>query len=762
MTRTIRDAFTIELNQHLRFLYPRSRVHVVYERIEEVYEPEEGPCVYDIDLPRPLVEVLEKRGIRNLYKFQFEAYKRVLNGENVVISAGTGMGKTEAFFLPIAKKALEEIGENPKVLLLYPTKALARDQVKRFSEYLVYGKLGVSIYDGDTPENVRKKIALNPPPVIVSNPDMIHTGLVFSPYIRNFVKNTRTLVFDELHVYDGVLGAHLHHLVHRIKAFRREKTQIIASSATIGNPKEFAESLFEESFVEIKGPARRKGSAVHVFISTGYMDRLSVILTIVKFLTENGKRFLVFVDSQQFAELLTAFLIGKLGVKVSVHRAGLPYDHRRDVEQKLREGLLDGVIATPTLELGIDVGVLDAVVLATLPPSYTRYIQRAGRAGRRGKGYVITVLGNDPIEAYYTRNPEKFFEQKLPPSVIEPYNEEVSKLHLVAYTLQLGKANIHYLPKEWKLVVEDLVLSGVLKRVGPYVIPIYGAAYRFFSERQSIRSFSEQIVINDYSSGSTIGTRELPIAILELYPDAVYYHGGKPHRVVRLDLEERVAVVRRIENSVHYYTRPLYDVDVADYVVYDERSSELGVAVSYAKVLLKEVVYGYVMKDLENGRTIYVNELEAPVEYKYVTKAVLIKFPEIEGLDIVSSAEAFHAIEHGLISASSITCGAGLTELGGISYPSGDIIVYDATIGGSGLAKLLYNKLEDTLGVTYEIMSSCTCEDGCPQCVYSPYCGNNNRYLSRKKGLYVLEKIYLEKLAATSKPLIKRYGKPIV
>lgn len=762
MRTTYKDPLTLEIDRYLESTYSDSRVGVIYEKVEEWGEPEPGPSIYDIGLPDPIVRVLEKRGVRNLYRFQFEAFKHIVEGCNVVISAGTGTGKTEAFFLPIAKTILERSPPKPFSILLYPTKALARDQVKRFAEYLIYGKLTTGIYDGDTPENIRRKIGANPPSILVTNPDMIHVGLVYSPYIQNFVKTANTLVFDELHVYDGVLGAHIHHLMRRVKLAKGREFQVVASSATIGNPREFAEDLFDEDFIEVRGPPYRRGTAVHLFVGSGFMSKWSVALSIARFLAENNKRFILFVDSQQLAEILASTLITKLNVKASVHRAGLPHEHRRDVEHKLRDGLLDGVVATPTLELGIDIGVLDAVIMATLPPSYAKYIQRAGRAGRKRKGYVITVLGNDPIDAYYTRNPEKYFQQRLPPATVEPNNEEVSKTHFVAYLLQAGRARTSALPPPWRSVLGDLTTESVVKVLGAHVLPLYRAARRYFSERQSIRSYSDVVEIVDEISADIIGFRELPVAIVELYPGAVYYHAAKPYMVVRLDLEQKRAYVKRVGEYVEYFTRPLYQVDVVDYVVYDERLTDWKVPVSYAKVLLAEVVHGYVVKSVESGETIMINELETPVEYRYTTRATLLKLPGADALDFASAAEAFHAIEHALISAAGITCGAGLTDLGGISYPSGDIVIYDSAVGGSGLAKLLYSKLESALEVAYEILSGCSCEDGCPLCIYSPFCGNNNKVLSRRKGLFVMERLRKRMMETLPRPLADRHGRPIV
>ena len=757
------DNVTDSLNEYLVRVFDVPGVRVIYEKVEERGEPEEGPDIYSIDLPGPLIRVLEKRGIRKLYKFQFEAYRRILNGENVVIVAGTGTGKTEAFFIPLAKMILSSTARtNPYAIIAYPTKALARDQVKRFSEYLIYKTLSIGIYDGDTSPHQRKKLASSPPSIIVSNPDMIHIGLVYSPHIRKFTENAEFLVFDELHVYEGVLGSHLHHLIHRIKLFKKSKPQFIASSATIANPKEFAESIFEEEFSVVQGSLMRKGTAVHILVSASPLSRWTVTSHIVRFLVERGLKSIVFVDSQQLAEVLARTIEKKYNLRIGVHRAGLSQEIRRIVEEQLRHGQIHGVISTPTLELGIDIGSIDAVVMATPAPSYAKYLQRGGRAGRRGKGYIITVLGDDPIDSYYTNHPEKFFSQELVPSAIEPLNEEVLKTHLIAFLLQTGRVRISDIPGEWRHIIDDLVLEHLVKRHGPYIVVNYSKARKFFAEKSSIRSQGPLIEVINEETGEVVATRELPVAVLELYPGAIYFYHKTPYKVVKLDLDSKQAVIRKIGEDIEMYTKPLYTVDIADYEVLSERTTNLGLRATYSKVLLELVVDRYIMRDVYSGEVITTIELTTPVIYRYVTRATVFKLPEYEELGFWGCIEAFHAIEHAVISTGRITVGAGLTDLGGISYPSGDIVVHDAIIGGSGLSKLLYERLESTLRTAYEILNECKCEDGCPRCVYSPYCGNNNRMISRRKAVYVLRDILARKEIVRESPLVNKYGSPIV
>lgn len=756
----LKDPLVAEVNDELAARYPESGVSILYEKVEETGEPEPGPSIWDVDLPAEVLGVLERRGIKRLYKFQYEAYKRILNGENTVISAGTGMGKTEAFLLPILKHISEHRGANPRAMILYPTKALARDQVNRFRDYLVYPAISFGIYDGDTPSRVRRRLALNPPSIIVSNPDMLHIGLVYSEHIRSFTERSSFMVFDELHVYEGVLGSHIHHLAERLKRTASRKPVFIGSSATISNPRELAEALFNESFTEVRGEAWRKGTAIHALISAGYLSRWSVTASLAHILSEKGLRFLVFVDSQQLAELLTRILRVRYGINVMVHRAGLPASIRRSIEAELREGRLEGVVATPTLELGIDIGVLDAVVMASPPPSYAKYLQRAGRAGRRGKGYVFTILGEDPIDAYYARDPDRFFKQDIPPVVIEPFNEEVSKVHLLAYILQAGRARAGDLPEAWRRVLGELKAMNLVREVNGYVKPMRYHARRLLNEKGGLRAVGPVVSVVEAGVGSVIATRELPIALLELYPRAIYLYMGEPYIVESVDLSSSKATVRKVEADAGYYTRPLYTVDIVEYEVLSERLTLHGTRIAYARVLLELSVEGVVFKDMYSGEIISTEYLTEPVKYRYSTRAVLLKYPVFRELGLKGNAEAFHAVEHALISAARLTCGAGLTDLGGISYPSGDIVVYDSTIGGSGISKLLYERFERAEDLALEIMSKCSCEDGCPRCVYSPYCGNNNQVLSRRKAVYVLSKIR-RGVTAAGRPLEEREGKPI-
>jgi len=761
----IRDPVLLAINDDLRSLLGSRGVGVVYEYVERYGDPEPGPPISDLDIPDRLKQALLANGITHLYRYQWEAYKKIVEGRNVVLTAGTGTGKTEAFLIPILKKMSEEKRGKPYAILVYPTKALARDQLKRINSYIGFGVFSSAVYDGDTPRHVREKLSSNPPDIVITNPDMIHMGLVLSPAIRRFIKSAKYIVFDELHVYEGVLGSHVKYIIERIRRFKRgEDLVLVGSSATIGNPKDFAETLFGVEVDVVEGPKRRRGEAVHAMVSAGSLSRWTVAAALASTLAKQGFRFIVFTDSQQMAELIARIAKRAYNTELYVHRAGLPAEHRQSVEVKLREGLISGVVATPTLELGIDIGYLDAVVLASPPPSFAKYLQRAGRAGRRGRrGYVFMILSDDPIDAYYERNPERYYKQELQPSHVEPLNEEVLKIHLVALLLQEGRVHVKAIPSAWRRVLESILYERLAVQTGYYIYPNTRLARKFFMEYSSIRGSGPQVLIVDKSTGSVIGSRELPQAVLDLHPEAIYYSAAKPYVSLSIDLERREAYVKPLPEDVEYYTRPLYTVDLIDYTPISERRSARGVPLVYAHVKLSVEVEGYVLRNYweKEGRGLK-HYFEKPITYSYYTKAVILKYPENPDWDWVENAEAFHAIEHALISAARHVCGAALGDMGGFSYPSGDIVIYDAAPGGSGLARLLYERFEKAEDVAFEIMSRCDCEDGCPRCIYSPYCGNNNQVLSRRKAVYVLGNVLAKQAQVTEKPVESRYGKPIV
>lgn len=738
----------------LREISTENRHKVVYVHFEPPREPELGDPVEKTVSDSYLLEALKKRGITNLYKFQEEAINAIRNGKNTLIISGTGTGKTEAFLIPIIEDLLKE--PNARAVLVYPTKALARDQVERIQYYTsaVFG-FRVGVYDGDTPDRERENLHSYPPKILITNPDMLHISLRKAGFLQEFLQETKYIVLDDAHIYSGVFGAHVYYILRRLKRIVKNEPVLVASSATIGNPEEFAEKILGENYTIVSAGATRRAPIYHVMLRPVLRSKLAESIYLLQLLSSRKLKTLLFVDSHKVAESVS-LLAKQAGVKVEVHRAGLLPEHRKRVEEKLKKGEIDAVVATPTLELGIDIGELDAVIMHNIPPTYSKYLQRAGRVGRRGKtGYVFLILGDDPISSYYERNPQEFYTQVSDPVFLDPANEEVVRVHLVAMSLD-SPFKLEELTTFEREVCKRMEEEGYLKKdINGYYQPTL-KGLRFLRSRENIRGVGEQIkIVTD--TGKVLGYREYPQAIKELFPGAIYLHAGTPY--ISLGIKKGKAVVKLLPVKMPpVTTSPLYYTYPYDGKVYLEREV-MGIHVRYLDLTIEDHVYGYVTKTFPEGQVVSQKLLEDELTYSFKTKGILLEFPPKQEWTDIQNAEAFHAIEHALIFAGQMIVGASQTDMGGISFPTGQIYIYDAFPGGSGVTKQLFYKLEEALKRAYNIVSKCNCEDGCPRCIYSPYCGNNNQILSRRKAESVLKEVLSLKILR--KP-VQRTGTPIV
>ncbi len=755
----IRDEFIEKLSKD-----PNRKI--VYIHTEHPSVPDYGCELEALDLPREIIEGLKRRGITRLYKFQEEAYRKILEGKSVVITAATGAGKTEAFLLPILSYIWKQgIYDRVASLVMYPTKALARDQMKRIWE-ITSGLLNFRalIYDGDVPSEERRKILQYPPPILVTNPDMVHLSLQYSHAFQEAVSTAKFIVLDDMHMYSGVFGTHVHYVLRRLKRVLREQPVFIGTSATIGNPREFGRVLFgvdDIDVISVKGG--RRGTLHHILVKPVGRPKLVEAIELVRECIKREKKCIVFADSHRVVEVLKR-LGEKIGVEIAVHRAGLRPEERKKVEEAFRRGDILAVAATPTLEIGIDVGDVDAVIMVSIPPTYTRYIQRSGRCGRRGQvGYSFIILGEDPISTYYERNPQDFFLREYDPLMIEPSNEFIARTHVLAMAMD-RVLNIRELTPIERKIAEKLKAEGLLK--GTLYLRITKKGIEELRKRRSLRGTGENIVIRD-ARGKVIGTRELPIALRELHPEAIYFHGGRTYVVERLDLAKREAYVSEVQLERDLMTVALYTSEPSiEQIHYEGKLPVLEIPYRYCDLEIKEIVFGYIVKNYTTGEIVKEAYLPEDITYTFKTKGIVLYFPqwyftEDERDNFFENAKAFHAIEHAMITAAETIVGASPTDLGGISFPTGHIVIYDSHPGGSGLTKLLTEpkRLLETIKRALKLMRECNCYDGCPRCIYSPYCGNNNKLLSKRRAIEVLTNL----LAGWRPPIIKEEfaGKPI-
>jgi DEAD/DEAH box helicase domain-containing protein len=719
----------------------KSRVRdVVNVYVEKEQLPSYGCTVRELGLSESVAFALERNGVSRFFAFQEQAIRQIQQGDHVLVVAGTSMGKTESFLTPILEHAARNLSRCI-ALIIYPTKALAADQTERISKLtqIIFG-VSFAKYDGDTSESERRRIIANPPSILITNPDMLHFHLQ-DPWLQELLSYLKYVVVDEVHNYSGVFGSHVHHIIRRLKRFVRKDCQFITSSATIGNPKEFVELLFGEEFTLVSSDRDWKGKRSHVMVAPLH-SKYTEAVYLTEMLTQSGLKTIVFADSHLSSELVKS-IADERNLKMGIHRSGLLKEYRRAVESAFKEGQTMTVVATPTLEQGIDIGDLDAVVLMKIPPTFSRYIQKVGRAGRKGReSGVFMVIGDDPISNYYATHPDEFYNSSPEPAYIDPENPEVLKRQLVgmAYDQPLADREVDEIGRQIRsvgAVVSNLLEEGYLQRMKNILTPTRKGVALHQATR--LRGTGEETRIYTMEN-KYIGDRGLPMAARELHPEAIYLHGGTQYRVMTFD--GRRAVVDKLPYRSKHFTIARYYSDIKEYEPAMKRKT-FNVQVAYGAGMITHVVDGYYEKDRVTEKTLVENNLEEPITYDFPTKIINFKLPLQLAWTPEQKGSASHAAEHILISAAVTLTGADQAEMGGISYPDGSIIIYDGAYGGSGLTRLLYERMEKAFERGAEMLATCKCgrEDGCPKCTYSPYCGNNNKFLWKDGALKSLTRV---------------------
>lgn len=723
---------------------------VDFRQIEEP-PPEYGDPVDRLPVDESIISVLKAKGIDKLYKFQQDAVKMILKGRDVVVTAPTASGKTEAFCIPILEKIVGEVrhfgslraGEHGKIMAIfvYPTKALARDQLPKITE--LAGPLGVraAVLDGDTPDVERRKMLDSPPDIIVTNFDVIHYHMMHRTMFSRTLRTAKFLVVDEAHVYTGVFGTNVHHIIKRLERLAGAM-QIVAASATLPNAGDFCQALFGRKMEVVKGKGRR-GRVGLAIIFPSLRPHRSLALDIVKEAAKEKHRTIAFSNSHLGSELL-AFYAARQGVSIRVHRAGLTPAARVEVEEMFKTGRLDAISATPTLELGIDIGDVDAIVSNIVPVN--RLVQRIGRAARRGQqGYAFLALGNDPISQYYKSHPDDYLaDQEF--AYTDPENPFVKEYQVLAMACDRPIA-MSESKGAWD-AIQKLVKEGLLSTEKERFAPSKKA--REVLSEYSIRGIGSKV---DIKIGNRIaGDRALPQALEELHQDAIYFLAGRRYRVKALHYEKNkpeYAELDQIPSDYPYYTKALTDEWPTIIEVY-ERKKVFGIEVAYCSLKIKKRVTGYanieIGQEVAQGKKVLFDQ---PLEFEFFTKGFVFRAPRPQ--ETMSKADdeeyvkmsAFHASEHVIIEGSAMITGGASQDLGGISLgSSGLIFVYDGSIGGNGASRVLFDRLDKAFGRALRILSECPCksESGCPRCTYSYRCGNNNEYLHKIAAIEVMNR----------------------
>ncbi len=720
---------------------PDSPVRAIHHQPATEGEYAEMPAGVD---PR-LRAALAESGIERLYTHQAEAFDQVAAGRNVVVVTPTASGKTLCYNLPVLNRLMGDA--HARAMYLFPTKALAEDQLHEFNSAVE--EMGSDIraftYDGDTPQDARKAIRQRAN-VVLTNPDMLHTGILphHTRWARYF-EDLRYIVIDELHYYRGVYGSHLANLLRRLRRiceFYNSKPQFICCSATIANPRELAEALTGESFELVERNGAPRGEKFFVFYNPPVVNRqlgirrsyINESRRLAMEFIERNLQTLVFANNRLATEILVTYLKDACGKgpgqpeTVRGYRGGYLPRERRDIEQRLREGKIRAVVATNALELGIDIGSLDAVVMAGYPGTIASSWQRAGRAGRRqGSSAAVLVASSAPLDQYIVEHPDYFFGRSPEHAHINPENLEILLAHLkcAAFELPIREGE--------KFGRHDVAeICRYLEEAG-FLHHSAGAWHwtqdSYPADATSLRSVSSDnfVVVDITGEPEVIAEVSFSTALTTLHERAIYLHEARQYHVERFDYQERKAYVKRVDCD--YYTDA---IDYTQVKVLEEAEGEAlgGARRVYGDVRVNRQIVGFKKIKFYTMENVGAGKLSMP-EQEMHTTAFWLHFPagflaRLAGFTPTEKQSGIHGLGNALRTVASLLLmcdprdlGVALSEdiAGSLETFEPNLYLYDAYPGGIGQSAPLYRLAPQLLKQTAELLAACGCEAGCPSCV---------------------------------------------
>jgi len=732
--------------------------------VHETAEPPRAARLVAVpeDLHPAVRAALARIGIDRLYDHQAAAFDAAFAGPTIV-TTGTASGKSLCFSLPTLDVLCAE--PRARALYLYPTKALAQDQARALHRLAVPG-IRPAIYDGDTPRAERAAIRRKSN-LVLTNPDMLSMGIL--PNHRawaDLLANLAVVVIDEAHVYRGVFGSHVGGVLRRLRrlaAAYGTAPRFILASATIANPVELAERLtgLEDIALVDRDGAPSAGRAIAMWnpplLDEALGTRGSALAEAAELLAElvrGGARTICFMKSRKAVELIVRFaqdrLTGdapELAERIAPYRGGYTSQQRRELERRLVDGELLGVAATDALELGIDIGSLDAAICVTFPGTVASLRQMWGRAGRRETGLAVYVAGDDALDQFFCRHPDEFLIRPVEAAILDWENEQIQAGHLLcaAHEAPLTAEDDAYLGPRWRERAERLVAAGELReRRGAFGLR---HPEDFPAARVSLRSASrDTFTLVDTASGELLGTLEASRAPGTAHEGAIYLHMGRSYEVQALDLDGRRAFVEPFGGD--WFTQPKRETETLVERLLDRREA-LGVTLSFGQVAVSEEVLGYQRKRLSDHEVIDFQALDLP-RTEFSTQALWFE------LDAPIASEAFprelvlgalHAMEHAQIAVLPLLAMCDRWDIGGLStnaHPqtlNPTIFIYDGHPGGVGITRQGFERFEALSGDARRLIAECSCRTGCPSCVQSPKCGNLNEPLSKAGALELLSRM---------------------
>ena len=738
------DAF-VELLK-LRKDYRGQAVH-----IEELPErPAEYGELPDDAMDARVKAALEGMGITRLYSHQVDAIKHVNAGRHAVIVTGTASGKTLCYTIPVVSAMLQDVLAT--ALFVYPTKALAQDQLRGLNKFIEARrdiKFVAGTYDGDTPQNERRKLR-DKGSVVLTNPDMLHQGILPQHARWNrFFSNLRYVVLDEVHSYRGVFGSHLANVLRRLKRICEHygsSPQFICCSATIANPREHAQRITGLPMELVDSDGSPRGPKKFVFWNPPVLaehavpgavggERRSSLWEAVELLTSLVKervQTIAFVRTRLMAELVfhharqdLGRVSDKLARSVHAYRGGYLPEERREIERKLATGEILGVSSTNALELGIDIGSLDASILVGYPGTIASTWQQAGRAGRTGEQSVVFFIAeNSPIDQYLMAHDGYLFAQSPEQAVVDPDNPHIAIGHLksAAFELPLSDQQAQAFGEYALPMLEMIEEDGDIKHIDDRW---YWASSDYPAAQMNLRNICGPVyTIQDASSGnSVIGTMDELSALAQLHTHAVYLHGAETYFVESLDFDKKIAFVTK--RDLDYYTQSVQVSKITIDEVEDENDWRR-CTVGFGDVTVTTTIPMFKKIKFHSRDSLGFEQLELPPQ-SLETVSLWLVAPD-SAVEAVRNdgrvfAEGLIGIANALVECAPLYVMCDVQDIGVVVDSSNlkkdALFLYDRYPGGMGYAQRCADAMEELMQAVYAVISECACESGCPSCVGS-------------------------------------------
>lgn len=723
-----------------------------------------------------VTDQLADRGIDELYAHQVDAIEAIRNGQNVVLATPTASGKSLTYTLPALERARSHDG---RTLYIGPQVALINDQEATLSDFAEpFADVSVTQYTGALSSAERQQARDDEPSIVLTTPDMLNCGLLShaSDIWRSFFESLELVVVDEVHEYRGVFGSHVGLVCRRLTRICDHlgaDLQFVCCSATIGNPRDHAATITgqpTDSFALVDEDTSETGPTHWLFWQPPKYDEGDAPVGAGQRRSHHGETMRLFVDlvmqgyqtvaftrarqtAERYATISSDTLAerGKhdLAESVTAYHAGLRDDRRGAIETALHTDECAGVWSTSALELGVDIGSLDAVLLDGYPGTKMSTFQRAGRAGRGTEpSLVALVASEDQLDQYVIKHPHELFEQTPERAVANPSNPHLLRLHAHAAAMEqpIRTSDKRYFGPTFPDIVSELTDEGELTRrqtadglewrrtasgrtVNPY--------------EQGLRTITERTVVLRVQSSDPEELGELPLdaALRDVHPGAIYHHQGQSYEVQSLNLGRDVAWLAPTDSD--HQTRVQFDesMTIEEDIATKPLATRDDVTVHFAEVTRRKQVTGFQRRDHRTGEILSEESLDLP-ETTLSTRALYVTLPPgLERLMQTMSGSfegGLHAVQHALVATFPLVILCDRRDVGSVSTAehsqteTSALFIYDNYRGGVGLARNGYDHIEELFQHTWELLADCGCSDGCPACIQSPNCGRANEPLDKR------------------------------